>query len=345
MQPGILLTLGVLFLALLTVLFWPRRGLLAMLATTGRSRLRVQVEDSLKFLFDHEYRNVPCSLNTLAGGLHLSTRRMARIMDHLHDMGLCTTREGQYGLTDTGRSYALRIIRVHRIWEKYLAEESGYGERDWHGQADVQEHLLTPEAADDLASRMGNPLFDPHGDPIPSPGGQMPEYRGKPLSTLKEGEVARIIHIEDEPEVIYEQITALGLYPGMQVYVMDVGDDRIRFAAEGEESVLTQAFASAITVEPLSTYKVNRQKQVTLSSLEPGESAVVTGISPLCRGQQRRRLMDLGVVPGTPVQALLRSASGDPVAYWIMGATIGIRKSQADLVHIENRSPATYEPV
>jgi len=77
-----------------------------------------------------------------------------------------------------------------------------------------------------------------------------------------------------------------------------------------------------------------KQKYEKLSSLEMGEHAEVAGISSHCRGQQRRRLMDLGIIPGSDISAEIRSASGDPVGFRVMGTTIGIRKREADLIFI-----------
>ncbi|NNL30398.1 MAG: ferrous iron transport protein A, partial [Gemmatimonadetes bacterium] len=73
----------------------------------------------------------------------------------------------------------------------------------------------------------------------------------------------------------------------------------------------------------------------TLVDLEPGESARVVGISPRCKGAQRRRLLDLGVVRGTVIEAAFRSAGGDPIAYRIRGALIALRHEQADWVRVE----------
>ena len=71
----------------------------------------------------------------------------------------------------------------------------------------------------------------------------------------------------------------------------------------------------------------------TLADIGPGDSATVAGISPRCRGPARRRLLDLGVVPGTIIHARIRSAAGDPVAYDIRGALVALRREQA--VHIQ----------
>ncbi|MBL7741139.1 MAG: metal-dependent transcriptional regulator [Chitinophagaceae bacterium] len=339
MQPGLLLLIGLLVLLVLAWVFWPEKGLLSLLARARMNTLKVQMEDALKFLFDCEYKNLPCGLHTVAGNLHISSNRTAAILDRLQDMGLIASQGESFQLTDAGRSYALRVIRVHRIWEKYLADETGIEETKWHVVADLKEHQLSSEAVDKLAGLIGNPVFDPHGDPIPSASGDLPLHKGSHLSSLKEGDIGRIIHIEDEPGYVYEQLVALGLYPGMQVYVMDVSDGKITFAAEGEEHILTPLFASAITVELIPESKPIDQKHALLSSLQIGEKAEVVGISPHCRGQQRRRLLDLGIVPGTVVTAEIKSASGDPVGYRIMGATIGIRKKQADYIFI-NKSIA-----
>jgi DtxR family Mn-dependent transcriptional regulator len=341
-HPGLMLLTGLLAVALLTWIFWPRKGLLSLLARIRMLNQRVLLEDALKFLFDCEYKNDLCNMNSIAGNLNISADKAARLLQRLRDMNLITMKDQDLRLTDAGRSYSLRIIRVHRIWEKYLADQTGISQKDWHGEADYQEHLLTSEAADNLAAQMGNPVFDPHGDPIPSARGEMPVNKGRPLSSLKEGDIARIIHIEDEPASVYEQLVAQGLYPGMQVYVLDVDGGKIRFAADGDECVLIPMFASGITVELLPQREPRMQKYELLSSLQLGENAQVVGISPNCQGQQRRRLMDLGIVPGSMVKAEIKSASGDPVGYRVMGTTIGIRRYQADLIFIRKTKALTH---
>jgi DtxR family Mn-dependent transcriptional regulator len=57
-------------------------------------------------------------------------------------------------------------------------------------------------------------------------------------------------------------------------------------------------------------------------------------ISGACRGIERRRLMDLGVVPGTRIEAVMRSPSGDPTAYRLRGTLIAIRRQQAEKIRI-----------
>ena len=333
-RSGFMLFSGIAALIVLFWVFWPDKGLLSLFSKLKMTNHRARLEDALKYLFDCEYKQTACNIHSIAGNLNISGDQTSRLLERLISMGLISIHDQNISLTDAGRSYALRVIRVHRIWERYLADETGVAQADWHNEADRIEHNVTLEDTERLAAQMGHPVFDPHGDPIPTRKGEIPEAKGKPLSCMKEGEIGRIIHIEDEPRSIYEQLVVEGLYLGMQVYVTDVTENKITFAAEGDERTLTPLFAGHITVEPVSEKVPVAHKYELLSSLKKGEEAEIGGISPNCMGQQRRRLMDLGIVPGSLISAEMKSASGDPVGYRVMGTTIGIRKKEADLIFI-----------
>lgn len=341
-HPRDMILVGVAALVLLTWLFWPKRGLMALLSKLRMSNRRVMLEDALKHLYDCEYRNAQCNLQSVAGNLNISTDKAGKLIEHLLSMGLIRMDNQSVVLTDTGRSYSLRVIRVHRIWERYLADETGVPQADWHNEADRIEHIATPENTEKIAAQMGNPVFDPHGDPIPTAGGEMPGPKGKSLGELKAGENGVIIHIEDEPRNIYEQLVVQGLYPGMEIHLTHRDDTKISFVANGEEYTLTPLFATHITIELQAGKAAEQEKFNLLSSLDVGQEAEVAGISPNCTGQQRRRLMDMGIVPGSIISAQMKSASGDPVGYRVMGTTIGIRRKQADMIFIHPKKEKAY---
>jgi DtxR family Mn-dependent transcriptional regulator len=241
-------------------------------------------------------------------------------------------------LTEEGRSYALRIIRIHRLWERFLADRTGIAETEWHHEADRQEHLITTEQAEALSAQLGHPLYDPHGDPIPTPQGEMPQSRGMALSSLQPGATARIVHVEDEPDVVYRQLIAARLHPGVTIRVLEHTPDRMRIEAEMQEHLLAPVVAANLTVEPIGDLMEANAADSRLSSLTIGQEATVVDIAAACRGVERRRLLDLGVVPGTVVRADLESASGDPVAYRIRGALIALRRDQADLIYVRTNA-------
>ena len=340
---SLMLIYGMICIVFFTWLIWPKKGGIALIAKLNKNNKRVLLEDALKFIFDCEYNKTKCDVNSLAGNLNISVDRTGRLITRLSFFELITISDQSITLTDAGRSYALRIIRVHRIWERYLADETSVAQAEWHNEACRIEHNVSMDETEKLAAQLGNPVFDPHGDPIPTAQGELPRQKGRSLSNLKEGAMGRIIHLEDEPKSIYEQLVVLGLYPGMQVYITDVTDKKITFVADGEECVLTPLFAGYITVEEISDDVVQKPKHELLSSLKIGEQAEIVGISPNCRGQQRRRLMDLGIVPGSQISAVMKSASGDPLGYRVMGTTIGIRKQHAEFVFINRKEKKDYE--
>lgn len=71
-----------------------------------------------------------------------------------------------------------------------------------------------------------------------------------------------------------------------------------------------------------------------LSDLRPGERGHVISIDQACQGTERRRMMDLGIVPGTLIAVEMTSPGGDPTAYRVRGALIALRQEQARCIRI-----------
>ncbi len=334
-DPLLALLVGMLILAVILLLFGPGIGLISRWQRMQHMSDRVLREDALKHLHKAAIKGFHPNLQSLAGELQISLNHVAELITDMERQGLVTLEQGELRLTHLGRKYSLHIIRAHRLWERYLAEETGYGEMEWHDQADRQEHLLSPEQANILSVRLGNPTHDPHGDPIPTATGEIKPHGGCPLTALGLEQAGRIVHIEDEPDVVYAQILAEGLYPGLEVRVIESVPQRIRFWADNDEHLLAPLVAANISVIPCSPDELDERPGIeSLDSLKPGQVGSVLNISPRCRGPERRRLMDLGIIPGTQIQAEMRSPSGDPIAYRIRGALIALRKEQAEYIQI-----------
>lgn len=333
-DPGFALLVFALTAVAAAALLWPRQGLLARALGAARMTERVRIEDALKHIFNCEYLALPSTLESLAGGLRMRRGPAGRLVARLCELGLAEASGTGVSLTGPGRSYALRVVRTHRLWERYLADRTGVAEADWHAQAEVREHRMSEAETDALAARLGHPRFDPHGDPIPTAGGEVPPRTGVALTQLRAGRGARIVHLEDEPREIYLELLAEGLSPGMEIRVADVSPTGVRFLLRGRERLLDPVAAASVTVESAEDMVVPSEPPRTLAGLALGETGVVERIAPACQGPARRRLLDLGVVPGTPVRATLRGAGGDPTAYQIRGATIALRREQASRVEI-----------
>jgi len=331
-SPGLGLSLFVASVALLALLAWPRKGLLARVLRLRRVEERVLLEDTLKHLYNCEYSGSPATGESLAGALETSRATALRLLDRLEELRFVRMQELRPVLTTEGREYALRVLRSHRLWERYLADRTGVDPAEWHAEADRLEHRTSREDAEGLASRLGHPLYDPHGDPIPTAAGLVPPPAGKPLTDLEEGEIARVTHVEDEPPELFREIVGAGIGPGTRLRLLNYARNVLQIEADGREQVLTPAVAGRITVE--SVRDTPEPDTESLDDLAPGEAGRVTGISPAVQGPQRRRLLDLGVVEGTVIESEFASAAGDPVAYRIRGALIALRRSEAEQIRI-----------
>ncbi len=297
-----------------------------------------QVEDILKQLYHVEASGKSTSITGLSGALGISNNKMFSLIEEMVNLQLIVTKDDNILLTDEGKDYALKIIRVHRLWEKYLSEKTGIDKREWHDRAEQKEHQLTPEQAENLYQQLGRPRFDPHGDPIPTEQGHVVEFNSVPLSSLAKGSMARIKHIEDEPEVIYQQIIAKKLHIGSQVKVIESTDAHVRFYSEGMEYTLSSIVACNISVMELSEEEIFDEDKVRLSSLDEGAKAKILGISSECRGSARRRLMDLGFIKGTKIETEFKGPNSNPKAYKIRNTLIALRNDQADLILIEKET-------
>jgi DtxR family Mn-dependent transcriptional regulator len=335
-DPFISLLIAAVITGLGFLLLRSQRGWLARWQKTRYLTERVCREDALKYIHKCEMNSRCPTVESIAGALQLSLNETATLLIAMQASKLLQIKNGDIHLTPKGREIALHIIRVHRLWERHLAEETGFSAAEWHEQADRVEHFLSPAEADALSHQLGHPTYDPHGDPIPTTGGVLVTPDSQPLTAFPIDTSGRIVHLEDEPEIVYAQLVAEGLHPGMVVHLLESSPERVRFWANGEEHRLAPTLAMNISVVPQPvTGETTAVDSEPLDHLHIGETAVVVSLSPASRGIERRRLMDLGILPGTAITAEMRSPSGDPTAYLIREATIALRQEQARLIQVK----------
>jgi DtxR family Mn-dependent transcriptional regulator len=341
-HPLLALLIAAVAAAILWLLFRPGRGLWRQWREASTVTGRVRREDALKHLYLCQTERREPTVEGLAGALHLTRDAAVDLLRDLQQDGLLEISGGRMKLTATGQTSAVHIIRAHRLWERYLADETGFQQEEWHDRAEAREHAISPQEADRLAAALGNPTHDPHGDPIPTSSGMVYEHGGKPLSAAAEDRPLRVVHVEDEPQIIYAQLVAAGIHPGMVIRIVESTPSRVRFLSQGNEHVLAPIVAGNVSVLEMAedTQRVGEEASETLAQLSVGESAEVTGLSPVCVGAERRRFLDLGILPGTRIAAELRSPGGDPTAYLIRGALVALRREQASLINVRRSTAA-----
>lgn len=322
-------------LLMVALLWWPKTGIIAKRKKSKETAKKELMEDALKYIYDNAKENLSFTFDNLVETLSVDHTEVRSIVNRLQELKLLKSKGQFLNLTSEGKDYALRIIRIHRLWERYLSEETGIPETAWHAQAEIQEHKLSEEEANKLSHQMGHPRYDPHGDPIPTRSGDLPPEKGRALIEFSEGDIVQVIHIEDEPVLVYAEIINKGIHLDNQIEILKKLKSRLHILTDGHVYTLSFNVAKNITVVLSVKEETVEEPFLSLSSLKMGEKAKVIKISRACRGTQRRRLMDLGIVPGTIISLALVSAGGDPKAYNIRGAVIALRKDQAAYVNVK----------
>jgi Mn-dependent DtxR family transcriptional regulator/Fe2+ transport system protein FeoA len=329
MEAALALLIALIVLATLALLL-PRRGQLHRWQLARRRGERMLVEDALKHIHARELRGTLATAESLAGKLSVTVKQALELMEAMEEGELTHSTGSGLRLTPSGRRAALQVIRAHRLLERYLADELRMPLEAVHATADRREHTMTAEEVDALEAQLGYPQQDPHGDPIPTSDGALERLEATALTDWPVGRPAKVVHLEDEPPEALAGIVAAGIALGMQVEVRQVSKDRLVVWDGEREHDLAPVLASNVFVAGL-PHPV--RPPVKLSSLEPGQSGRIVALRS--EGFGRRRLLDLGLTPGTIVECAFPGPLGEPTAYRVRGALIALRREQGDEIEIE----------
>ncbi len=316
-------------------LFLPTYGGLAQLAAWREIRQRELVEDALKHLIDREQEGRHATPQSLAGTLNLSPNKTMKLITQMESQNLVESRGNEIHLTAEGERWALHVVRAHRLWERYLADEARMPLSKVHGEAHKREHSLTSAELDALEAAMGHPTRDPHGDPIPSREGKLQAQAAVPLTAWQAEGPVRISHIEDEPAIAFEQITAAGLRLGQVIRILEKTPQRYVLSDGESEYRLAPTVAANVQVTPLPASEAIQTGIMPLWQLKHNENAEIVILDEGVQGFTRRRFLDLGLTPGTQISPELQNFFGDPRAYRVRGTLIALRKDQAAQIWVK----------
>jgi DtxR family Mn-dependent transcriptional regulator len=317
------------------IVFLPRFGLLSRYRIWQKARQRELVEDALKHLLDREQQGRHASPESLAGTLDLQRVKTTVLITSMEIQGLIESRGAELHLTADGERWAMHIVRAHRLWERYLADEARMPLEKVHSEADHREHGLTADQLDKMEAVLGHPTRDPHGDPIPTREGVMLSDETTPLTSWQVDRPARIVHLEDEPAIAYQQILAAGLRLGQTIRILESSPQRYLLSDGESEYRLAPAVAVNVHVAPLPEGEVLPAGAISLNELGQDQHAEIIKLDEAVQGFTRRRFLDLGLTPGTQIYPELHNFFGDPRAYRLRGTLIALRHDQAAQIWVK----------
>lgn len=319
----------------IVIVFLPRVGLLALYKNYRAAQERERVEDALKHLLDREQQGRHASPESLGGTLDLPRAKVTLLIEDMEGQGLLESRGTELHLTTEGERWALHVVRAHRLWERYLADEARMPLEKVHREAHRREHSLTESQLNELEAALGHPTRDPHGDPIPTREGKLNRAEGMPLTAWQADRPARIVHLEDEPALAFQQIVAAGLRLGQDIRILEKTPNRYVLSDGENEYRLAPAVAANVSVAALPESETAKASAITLAELTYDQKAEIVVLDEAVQGFTRRRFLDLGLTPGTVIYPELKNFFGDPRAYRVRGTLIALRKDQAAQIWVK----------
>jgi DtxR family Mn-dependent transcriptional regulator len=218
------------------------------------------IEDYVKAVYKLRERGAATVTTTaLANELAIAASSASGMVRKLDGVGLVQhARYGDVELTEAGRQLALDVVRRHRLIELYLVDALGYSWDEVHDEAEQLEHVVSPKLLDRIAERLGNPAYDPHGDPIPDRDGTVRAPAAVLLTGLAPGTTGTFVRVSDADPDLLRHIRSLGIALGDRVEVIEQqpfgGPLTVRFGTDPDASthslgpVLTDAIS--IVVDP-----------------------------------------------------------------------------------------------
>jgi DtxR family Mn-dependent transcriptional regulator len=154
-------------------------------------------EEYCECIFELDEDDVAVIQARIADRLQVSRPAVSEMIRRLESEGLITT-DGAIKLTASGQELAQRVVRRHRLAERFLTDMLGLSWADAHHEAGKWEHVMSDAVEVAMDRVLGNPTTCPHGNPIPGSLYDAPDM--VPLVQVKVGDSFTVARIPEELE-------------------------------------------------------------------------------------------------------------------------------------------------
>jgi len=154
-------------------------------------------EEYCECIYELHEDNVPVIQARIAERLQVSRPAVSEMIKRLEAEGLITN-DGRIVLTTSGQALAQRVVRRHRLAERFLTDLLGLSWADAHHEAGKWEHVMSDAVEEAMDRVLGNPTTCPHGNPIPGSSYDAPSM--VPLSDIPVGQSFTVSRIPEELE-------------------------------------------------------------------------------------------------------------------------------------------------
>ena len=211
-------------------------------------------EDYLKALYHLEIDFNAVSTNSIAEYLEMKPSSVTDMLKKLSEKKFINYQKYKgTSLTKKGKLIALSIIRKHRLWETFLVEKLGFGWDQVHTIAEQLEHIKSDELIENLDNFLGNPKYDPHGDPIPSKDGNIEKMNQKILVELKasqkgiitgvkKGTASLLNYLDKEKVKLGDSIKVIEILEFDGTYIVEINKRKLTFSEKICQNLLLETY-------------------------------------------------------------------------------------------------------
>ncbi|MEM3789040.1 MAG: metal-dependent transcriptional regulator [Candidatus Bathyarchaeia archaeon] len=209
-----------------------------------------EAEEYIEAIYKLQKRSGVARTKELAKELNVVPGSITNTIAHLEKHGLVehTPYKG-VRLTAEGERRALNIIRRHRLAERLLTDILEAEWCDVHESACKLEHALTEDVLSLLERRLGYPKFCPHGNPIPTEGGEVSDVECCPLTSVAINQTCVIAKIVDERREMLAALAVKGIKPDVPVHIVKERKKNIILCVAGREQTISRKEAENIWVK------------------------------------------------------------------------------------------------
>jgi DtxR family Mn-dependent transcriptional regulator len=271
--------------------------------------------------------------SSLAEDLSVTPPAVTDMLHHLESQGLINYKPNKgITLTGLGTEKALKVIRRHRLWERFLTDVMGLKWDKVHEEACRLEHVTSPEVEKGLTDILGHVDTCPHGHAIPDEDGNVRAEQILELSKLGLNRKAYMVAVAKEDPRLLKKLEKLGLRPGTLLTIMKKNKGgSLEAEVNGERVSLSSEMADVILAKPAAAAELSGIEEMPLSRLEAGQSGVVKSYDGK-RGMLGRCL-SLGFTPGSPVKMVENYRRG-PVLVKVCDTEVALGREVAEKISV-----------
>ena len=221
------------------------------------NHLSASVEDYLKAIYGLTREQARTSTNEIAEQMVVTPASVTGMIQRLAMMDpplVDYQKHRGVSLSAEGEHIALEVVRHHRLLEAFLHEKLGYAWDEVHDEADRLEHVISEELEERISLALGDPSFDPHGDPIPTRDFRVPDQSSSRMSELQPGDRATIQRISDADPDLLHYLDSIGLTLNNTVTILAASplDGNLHLQISGQDTsiVVGERVTRKILVKP-----------------------------------------------------------------------------------------------